>query len=121
MSATKMTEALQPIPLPRPKWHERMRALHNVRPILRMVWEAAPGVVTGGVLSRLGSAVVPVAMLWVTKLIIDAITHARPLPGYFWWLVAVEFGLASVATILGRVGDFCDTVLGDRYARYIST
>ena len=116
-----MTEAPQPTQLPRPKWHERLRALNNVRPILRMVWDAAPGVVAGGVLSRLFAAVVPVAMLWVTKLIIDAIQYSHPLPSYFWWLVVLEFALASVATILGRVGDYCDTVLGDRYARYVST
>ena len=116
-----MTETPQPVQLPRPKWHERLRALNNVRPILRMVWEAAPGVVTGGVLSRLFAAVVPVAMLWVTKLIIDAIQYSHPLPSYFWWLVVLEFALASVATILGRVGDYCDTVLGDRYARHVST
>jgi ATP-binding cassette subfamily B protein len=115
-----MTETPKPNQLPRPKWHERLRALNNVRPILRMVWDAAPGVVTGGVLSRLLAALVPVAMLWVTKLIIDAI-QTHPLPAHFWWLVVLEFALASVATILGRVGDYCDTVLGDRYARYIST
>src|ERR1700691_5821708 len=120
MSATKMTETPKPNQLPRPKWHERLRALNNVRPILRMVWDAAPGVVTGGVVSRLLAALVPVAMLWVTKLIIDAI-QTHPLPAHFWWLVVLEFALASVATILGRVGDYCDTVLGDRYARYIST
>ncbi|MGB7434850.1 MAG: hypothetical protein WBW49_05465, partial [Candidatus Acidiferrum sp.] len=67
----------------------------------------------------------PVAMLAVTKYIIDAIQNLvqyhKPLPSSFWWLVLVQFGLASVATILTRVIDFCDNVLADKYTRYIST
>ncbi|MGB7494828.1 MAG: ABC transporter ATP-binding protein [Candidatus Acidiferrum sp.] len=65
------------------------------------------------------------AMLAVTKYIIDAIQNLvqyhKPLPSSFWWLVLVQFGLASVATILTRVIDFCDNVLADKYTRYIST
>ncbi len=64
-------------------------------------------------------------MLAVTKYIIDAIQNLvqyhKPLPSSFWWLVLVQFGLASVATILTRVIDFCDNVLADKYTRYIST
>src|SRR5262249_9635458 len=45
----------------------------------------------------------------------------KALPGYFWWLVAAEFLLASLATLLGRVTDFCDTVLADKYTRHVST
>jgi ATP-binding cassette subfamily B protein len=67
----------------------------------------------------------PVAMLWVTKYIIDAIvgltSHHNPLPHLFWWMVLLQFGLASLATILTRLIDFCDAVLADKYTRYIST
>jgi ATP-binding cassette subfamily B protein len=70
-------------------------------------------------------ALLPVAMLAVTKVIIDAIygltSQHRPLPGNFWWLVVLQFGLASLGTLLVRLIDFCENVLADKYTRYIST
>jgi ATP-binding cassette subfamily B protein len=108
-----------------PKWRERLRALANFRPLGKLVWEAAPDIVVLELATRAVASLLPLAMLWVTKYIIDAITnytkHAANLPHYFWWLVVLEFGLASLGTILARATDFCDTVLADRYARYIST
>ncbi|MDE3170392.1 MAG: ABC transporter ATP-binding protein, partial [Acidobacteriota bacterium] len=111
--------------LVRPKWRERLEALANFRPLAKLVWEAAPRVVMLELVTRAVAALLPLAMLWVTKYIIDAITdytkHTAALPHYFWWLVVLEFGLACLGTILGRATDFCDTVLADKYARYIST
>ena len=110
---------------PRPKWQARLKALRNIPPVFRMVWQAAPGIVVSSLVFRLCVSLVPVAMLWVTKLIIDAVYNhlsaGVALPNMFWWLVAMEFALASVATILARANDFCDTVLADRFTRYIST
>lgn len=108
----------------KPKWRERLKALSNFRPLAKLVWEAAPGVVIAELAIRAVAALLPLAMLWVTKYIIDAITdytkHTAALPHYFWWLVILEFALASLGTILARGIDFCDTVLADRYARFIS-
>lgn len=90
-----------------------------------MVWESAPQAVTAGVFFRLLVALTPVALLAVTRFIIDSIyafrSHQQPLPTYFWWLVGLEFSLACSATILGRVVDFFDSVLADRFIRHIST
>jgi ATP-binding cassette, subfamily B, bacterial len=109
----------------RPKWRERLRALNNFRPLARLVWEAAPKVVVEGLAFRSVAALLPLAMLWVTKYIIDDIVnftkHTAALPNYFWWLVVLEFALACLGTILTRAIDFSDTVLADKYARYIST
>jgi ATP-binding cassette, subfamily B, bacterial len=109
----------------KPKWRERLKALHNFQPLAKLVWEAAPGVVIGELAIRTVAALLPLAMLWVTKSIIDAITYYREgtavLPGYFWWLVILEFALAALGTVLSRGIDFCDTVLADKYARFIST
>lgn len=109
----------------RPKWRERLKALSNFRPLGELVWQAAPKVVIAELAIRAVVGVLPLAMLGVTKYIIDAIerytSHTAALPGCFWWLVILEFTLACVGTILGRVTDFCDTVLADKYARYIST
>jgi ATP-binding cassette, subfamily B, bacterial len=113
-------------PLPEANWSERLRALRKVKPVFRMVWNCAPQVVLLSVLARLAISVIPVALLWVTRLIIDAIVrHNLPahaaLPVHFWWLVALEFGLASLAAMLGRLLNFFDTVLADKFTRHIST
>jgi len=111
---------------PSPKWRERLKALRlNTPPIVRMVWESASKVVVANLSARLVAALIPLAMLAVTKLIIDAIfgllSHHKALPTHFWWLVVLEFALASLATILVRVLDFCDSVLADKFTRHIST
>ena len=110
---------------PASKWRERIQALHNIPPIFRIVWESAPRAATAGIFFRLLVALTPVALLTVTRFIIDSIylfrSHHQPLPTYFWWLVGLEFSLACSATILGRVVDFFDSVLADRFIRHIST
>jgi ATP-binding cassette, subfamily B, bacterial len=110
---------------PPSKWRERIEALGNIPPILRMVWESAPKAVAAGLLLRLLVALTPVALLAVTRIIIDSIyafqSRHQVLPSYFWWLVGLEFALACLATILGRLIDFSDSVLADKFIRHIST
>jgi ATP-binding cassette subfamily B protein len=110
---------------PLPRWRERIRGLNNVPPLFKMVWEAAPAAVASSLFLRLIISLIPVAMLAITRVIIDSIygltSQHRALPGFFWWLVALEFGLASLGTILARLTDFCDSVLADKYTRHIST
>src|SRR5580704_8144162 len=112
---------------PAAKWSERLSALRRVPPVFRMVWTCAPDVVLLSLLARLAISVIPVALLWVTRIIIDAIVRHTmspvhtPLPNNFWWLVALEFLLASLAAMLGRVLGFFDAVLADKFTRHIST
>jgi len=108
-----------------PRWGERLQALRNIPPVLRMVWEAAPSVIVASVTLRVITALLPLAVLKVTQVIIDSVYNLtarhQTLPHYFWWLVALEFGLASLAAILVRLINFCDVVLADKYSRHIST
>ena len=108
-----------------PKWRDRLQALHNAPALFKMVWEASPVAVGSGLLLRVAVSLIPVAVLAVTRVIIDDIyaltSNHVPLPKIFWWLVALEFGLACVGTILARLTDFCDAVLADQYTRHIST
>jgi len=109
---------------PVPRWKDRLNALRNTLPIFRMVWEASPRIVVANVSVRLIVSLLPLAMLAVTKVIIDSIyrytANHTALPTYFWRLVVIEFALACVSTILVRVTDYCDTVLADKYAKYVS-
>ncbi len=110
--------------IPSPRWGERLQALKNIPRVMKFVWEAAPSVVVGEAIARVTVALIPLSMLIVTRSIIDAIyaykAHQTPLPGFFWWLVALEFGLAGFAAIVARLIDFCDTTLAERFMRHIS-
>jgi ATP-binding cassette subfamily B protein len=121
MSMTPSQAPARPVP----KWRERLTALKNAPSLFRMVWESSPWSVASGIVLRLIVALVPVALLAVTRVIIDSIykwtSQHEALPGFFWWLVALEFCIATSATILGRLTDFCDTVLANGYTRYVST
>jgi ATP-binding cassette, subfamily B, bacterial len=108
-----------------PRWRERVQALRNVPPVFKLVWESAPGAVSASLLLRLFASLVPLALLKVTQFIIDSIVRLnsqhQALPSYFWYLVGLEFVIAALATVLGRIIDFCDTVLADKYTRHVST
>jgi ATP-binding cassette subfamily B protein len=105
-------------------WRERLSALRNVPPVLRIVWQSGPVVVTLGLIFRLITSLLPIAALWITKLIIDGIVHAKsshqPVPSSLWWLVTAEFGIAIFGSALNRVVDFLDALLADKYTRYVS-
>jgi ATP-binding cassette subfamily B protein len=105
-------------------WNTRLKALRNIPPVLRIVWESGPAVVVSGSVLRLLSALIPLAMLSVTRLIIDAVVqhreHQLSLRPHFWWFVALEFGLAALGTVLARTTDYCDALLADKFTRHIS-
>jgi len=103
---------------------ERLSALRNVPPVLRIVWNSGPVVVSLGLVFRLIASLLPIAALWITKLIIDGIVHAlsghQSVPTSLWWLVAAEFGIAIFGSVLSRVIDYLDALLADKYTRHVS-
>jgi len=105
-------------------WRERLSALRNVPPVLKIVWQAGPLVVASGLTLRLFTSLLPIALLWITKLIIDSIVHAvsthQSVQPRFWWLVAAEFAIAVLSTVLNRTIDYLDALLADKYTRHIS-
>ncbi|HXN64073.1 MAG TPA: ABC transporter ATP-binding protein [Candidatus Acidoferrales bacterium] len=108
-----------------PKWRERLRALGNLPPMMHMVWEAAPRTIVASGIYRVLAALMPLAMLAVTSVIIGLLSAftkgTHPLPHYFWWLVVGEFALASLSAILTKLTDYSDVVLADKFTRHIST
>jgi ATP-binding cassette subfamily B protein len=104
-------------------WTKRLQALRNIPSILKIVWEASPVVVTWGLVLRLVTALTPVGLLAIAKVIIDGvvnyISHGILRP-HFWWWVMGEFGLASFSTFLNRTVDFTDVLFADKYVKYIS-
>ena len=105
-------------------WGERLSALRNIPPVLRIVWESGPRVIVFGLIFRLLVSVLPVALLWVAKLIIDGIVATverhQPLMPHFWWLVGTEFALAVCGSLFSRAIDYFDALLADKYTRHVS-
>ena len=105
-------------------WRARLASLRNIRPLLRMVWETSPPLVVASTVFRLFRALLPLAMLWVSKLIIDGvvawITRRSGNPGDIWKLVALELALAIASDVLGRANTLCDSLLGDRFTNRVS-
>ncbi len=105
-------------------WATRVQSLKNIPPVLKIIWDSSPAVVTWGLGIRAITALSPLALLAVARLIIDAvvshISSAAPLRNDFWWLVGLEFGLACLTSVLNRIVDYCDTLLADKFIRHIS-
>jgi ATP-binding cassette subfamily B protein len=98
--------------------------LRNVRPLFALVWETSPPLVVATIILRAIRALLPLASLWVPKLIIDAvvgfITHGAGNLQHIWNLVGIELGLAVLSDVLGRVNTLCDSLLGDRFTDLVS-
>src|ERR1700691_5308380 len=105
-------------------WQERISALRNVPAVLKIVWDSGRGVVIFGLVTRVFASFLPVGLLWITRLIIDGINNAihshQAVQSGFWWLVAAEFSLAVLNSILLRTIDYSDSLLGDKYTRHVS-
>ena len=105
-------------------WRERLTALRNVPPVLKIVWRSGPGVVTYGLVARVFASLLPVALIWITKLIIDIIsislsTHrAGSTPP----VVAGggEFGLAVLTASWPAPSTISDSLLAEKYTRHVS-
>jgi len=91
---------------------------------MRMVWRAGPGLTAAGLVLRLAAALIPVGMLWVSKLIVDTVvavvSHQAPPSTGIWVLLAIEFACACAGNILGRAIDYCDALLADQFTKDIS-
>src|SRR6185437_12301059 len=105
-------------------WRERLTALRNLPPVLKIVWESGRLVVTLGILFRVFVALLPLALAWVTKLIVDGIVNVvkyhHPVPNSFWWLLVAEFSIALIMSLTTRVIDYLDQLLADKYTRFVS-
>src|SRR5258706_9901512 len=104
-------------------WRERWAALRYVRPLLRMVWETSPPLLLASMFFRLIGALMPLAMLWVSKLILDAVVawisqHTGSVAGIL-KLGALELGLAVFSDLRGRANSLGDNLLGDPFTNRV--
>jgi len=118
----------------RPSFRERMNAMRNLPPFLRQVWQTSPALTLASLCLRLLRALLPVAMLYVGKLIIDEavrLAGAGAMPplgealasGHLdtlLELLALELGIAIGSDLLGRGGNYADTLLSELFTNATS-
>jgi len=107
-----------------------MRATRHLPEFFRLVWETNRlySVLIVGL--RALRAGIPIATLWIGKLIIDEVVRVLGQPGaaasdlqayrHLLLLVAVEFGIAIVGEILARTSSLLESLLGDLFANRTS-
>jgi ATP-binding cassette subfamily B protein len=114
---------------------ERFGGLRNVPPFLRLVWQTSPSMMLAQAALRVIRALLPVATLYVGKLIIDEVVLLARTPHpaddlgawldsgllhRIFWLLAIEFALAVVSDVLGRAVSLLDSLLSERFGNATS-
>jgi ATP-binding cassette subfamily B protein len=104
-------------------WRDRLRALRNIPPVLKILWESSKGAVSWGLGLRLIVASLPFPMAKVAQYIINDIAnvlHGQPLSGHFWQLVTAEVALNVTLGLMTRAVDYTDSLLANSYTQYVS-
>jgi ATP-binding cassette subfamily B protein len=114
---------------------ERIAALRNVVPFSKLIWQTSPALTLATLGLRLIRALLPVATLYVGKLIIDQVVvlvQARSVPATLsdalasgqltrlLTLLAIELGLAVLSDLLGRATGLLDSMLGELFTNNTS-
>ena len=116
--------APDPTAKPKPSLRARFAALRHLPPFLKLIWATSPRLALASLLLRVARAALPVATLWVGKLILDQVVALAKVSGVgggaadpapVLRLLALEFGLALLADGLGRLTALLDSLLADRF------
>jgi ATP-binding cassette, subfamily B, bacterial len=114
---------------------ERFGALRNLPPFLKLIWKTSPGLASADILARLVRALLPVATLYVGKLIIDEVVRQTQAGGaafslddwigsgrlaHLGLLLLLEFGLAVLSDVLGRIVSLVDSLLSELFSNSTS-
>jgi ATP-binding cassette subfamily B protein len=105
-------------------WREQFGALRHLPPFFKMIWQTSPSLSVGNAALRLIKSVLPLAMLYIGKEIVDEVIYlmdARTASQqYLWTLVAAELALAVLSDLLSRGISLLDGLLGDLFANATS-
>ena len=111
-----------------PSWSERLQALKYVPPLLKLVFQTHRGYTVAILALRAVRSFIPLAVLWIGKLIIDGVIAAvrtRADGGTVdWWhlgtLVVLELAIAVGGEGLARLSSLLESLLGDLFSNRIS-
>ncbi|HKV39544.1 MAG TPA: ABC transporter ATP-binding protein [Blastocatellia bacterium] len=97
--------------------------MRYIPPLLKLVWRTKASYTLEMIALRLTRSAVPVATLWVGKLIIDTVVSARlsrPSFPRLWRLVALEIGIVVASDFLARGSNLVESLLGDLFSNRTS-
>jgi ATP-binding cassette subfamily B protein len=120
-----MAKKLNTIPAEDITFKERIASLKNLPALFKLVWESSPSKTLISFTLRILRSAMPVALLYVGKLIIDQVValHTNAPNGNLdrlWELVGLQFILAIMTDALNRMINLTDSLLGDQFANYTS-
>jgi ATP-binding cassette subfamily B protein len=109
----------------RPTLKEKFSALGNLPAFFKLVWQTSPALTVTNAVLRIAKSAMPVAILYVGKLIIDEVVLLSSSTGdrslnYLWELVAAEFALAILSDALNRAISLVDNILGTLFSNHSS-
>jgi ATP-binding cassette subfamily B protein len=102
---------------------QRLSALSNLPEFFKLVWQSSPWKTSISFLLRIIRSAMPVALLYIGKLIIDQVVQLNRHGGsqhQLWKLVIIEFALAVLTDGLNRMINLLDSLLGDLFSNYTS-
>ena len=124
-----------PLPPPQLDLRQRFGAMRNLPPFLREIWASSPWLTSASLALRLVRALMPVATLYVGKLIIDEAVRlvGAHMPqdtlaaawqsgelSHLVQLLLLEFGLAIASDLFGRAVAYVDSVLSEKFSNETS-
>ena len=103
---------------------DRLAALNNLPALFKLVWQTSPRMTLVNSLLRIVRSAMPVALLYIGKLIIDQVNFLSHKHGvsthHLWVLVGCEFALAILTDGLSRAITLVDALLGDLFSNHTS-
>jgi ATP-binding cassette subfamily B protein len=103
-------------------WREKLVVLGSLPKLLRLVWRTHRPYTVAMVVLRVVRGFIPVATLWIAKLIIDAViqaTHGRGM-ATLWRYVAIELAIVLGGEFLARASALVESLLGDLFSNDVS-
>ncbi|MEO5891402.1 MAG: ABC transporter ATP-binding protein, partial [Ferruginibacter sp.] len=102
---------------------DRLAALQNVPRFFKLVWQTSPKMTLISAALRIIRSAIPLAILYVGKLIIDEVVLLHGGKGnsdLLWKWVTIEFCLVIFSDILSRGISLMDALLGDLFSNHSS-
>ncbi|MGA9649735.1 hypothetical protein [Pedobacter sp.] len=120
-----MAKGRNTIPIENISFRDRLSSLKNLPNFFKLVWQSSPSKTSISFALRILRSAMPVALLYVGKLIIDQVValNSNAAGGdiqKLWELVALEFALAILTDGLNRMINLTDSLLGDLFSNYTS-
>jgi ATP-binding cassette subfamily B protein len=107
-------------------FQDNLKAFKVLPKFFQLVWQTSPSLSIFNILVRIFSAALPLALLWVGKLIIDEVIVQSQLEeaerslSALYSYIGIELGLAVLVAVLARLTSVLDALLGDLFANNTS-